>query len=69
LHHCPSVNHFHCPSVNHWDCPPKTTIAADCPPTPQIQHCPTPNMICPRPTTLPCPSVTEICQTSSPIFC
>ncbi len=61
LNHCPSVNHFHCP---------KTTHAAGCPPTPNIQHCPTPNNICPRPTiSFDCPSVAEICPTTSPLFC
>jgi hypothetical protein len=65
---CPSVNEFHCPSINNFNCPPRTSHAADCPPTPQIQHCPTPNMICPRPTSL-CQSVAEVCPTTSPLFC
>ena len=66
-HQCPSVNQFHCPSVNNFQCP-KTSHAAGCPPTPNIQHCPTPNMICPLPTPN-CPSVMEICPTTSPLFC
>jgi hypothetical protein len=67
---CPSVNEFHCPSVNNFECPPKTSAAAHCPPTPNIQHCPTPNMICQTHNfNCPGPSVLDVCQTAGPHLC
>jgi hypothetical protein len=69
---CPSVHNFHCPSVLHFQCPPPTMDCTDigphCNPTPNPQHCPTPNMLCP-PHTTNCPSAGDICPTSSPLFC
>jgi hypothetical protein len=72
--HCPSVAGYHCPSPIPVHCPPTPagncpTPNDECPITPNPVHCPTPNMMCPHPTGFNCPSVVEICPTSSPLFC
>lgn len=79
-YHCPTVNRYHCPSVGGYHCPTPhcptpacptqncTEIGPHCNPTPNPVHCPTPNQMCPPPTSH-CPSAGEICPTSSPLFC
>ena len=77
---CASVHNYHCPSVANYQCQTITgphcqsvactDIGPHCNPTPNPQHCPTPNMMCPHPTTtFQCPSVGEVCATSSELFC
>lgn len=67
LHCAPTTLPALCPAPTSAaaHCPPKTSQAAHCPPTPNIQHCPTPNMICQTPNVF-CPpaSFFDVCQTA-----